>query len=261
MSAEFARVARALTRERLEGSPGITEEDLLGDLDRGGHRPLRFLGFYTAEGMEYALSRYGILRQLRRLGYGGFRVRIDRDERGDRFRLFANAEGREHLLIEVVLEKRRMGDDDVLYVHWLTLRHPRGRFSAERPRLPGQEEPGLGMAREAGHLLARTAERLHLAGIVFRPAWYHTAYAARFAMSFIDPAQQGRFEAMQRDFCGIPLREVTQAMAEGRVQLDGRPYRWEAGEMGYFLDQRPADRARIEAVRDSSKFSIVPLNA
>jgi hypothetical protein len=214
------------------------------------------MGYYTNEGLEYALSRYGVLSHLRRLGYGAFSVEVDRDERGDRFRLFADADGRRHMLLEVVEERRQLGDDSVLYVHWLTLRHPRGRFSDERPRLPGQDEPGLGLAKEAGQLMARTAERLGLAGVAFRPAWFHTAYAARFAMSFVEPEQQGRFEAMLRDFADTPLLEVTHAMAEGRVRMNGLPYKWEAGEMVHWLDHRPLDRATIDAEKSRVRFEI-----
>ncbi|MFO0565464.1 MAG: histone deacetylase [Polyangiaceae bacterium] len=256
--AEFARVAENLTRDKLEGPFWITEADLLGELDRHASRSPRFLGYYTAEGIEFAFSRYGILQHLRRLGYGSFRVAVDRDERGDRFRLFGQSSGVEHLLIECVLEKRRIGEEEVLYVHWLTLRHPRGRFSDKRPRLPGQEEPGLGLAREAGQLFARTAERLHLAGIAFRPAWLHTAYAARFAMVFTDPIHQAHFEALLRDLAPLTLMEITRAVAEGRVRMNGQKYTWEAGEMVYWLDQRQPDREAVEAEKAAVKFEIDP---
>ena len=256
VSTQFANVARELTQDKLEGPFFITEADLLGDLDRHASRSPRFLGYYTAEGIEYAMSRYGILRHLRRLGYGAFRLAIDREERGDRLRLFAQTDGVEHLLIETVLERRRIDDEDVLYVHWLTLRHPRGKFSEERPRLPGQEEPGLGMAREAGQLFARVTERLSLAGIAFRPAWLHTAYAARFAMVFVEPAHQAHFEALQRDLAQVPLAVLTRALSDGRVTMNGERYTWEAGEMVYWLDQRPAERAAVDAEKERVKFAL-----
>jgi len=253
---QFTSVAQALTRDKLEGPWVITDEDLIGDLDRRHGLTKRFMGFYTAEGLEYALSRYGILAHLRRLGYGSFRVATDRDDRGDRLRLFARADGTEHLIIECVLERCKIADEDLLYVHWLTLRHPRGRFSAERPRLPGQEEPGLGLAKEAGQLLMRTAERLGLAGLAFRPAWFHTAYAARNVLGFVEADQQGRFEAMLRDLGSVPLLEITHAMADGRVLLNGAPYTWEAGEMAYWLDHRQPDREAIEAAKQRAHFEI-----
>jgi acetoin utilization deacetylase AcuC-like enzyme len=258
MSSEFAAIARDLRRDELEGALAITEEDLMSSLERRGTFTPRLLDFYTSEGLEFALSRYGILEQLRRLGYGGFRVAVDRSDQGDRMRVFARAEGKEHLLIEVVLEKRTVADETVLYVHWLTLRHPRGRFSDTRPRLPGQEEPGLGLAREAGQLLARTAERLGLAGVAFRPAWLHTAYAARDSMRFVDPERQGRFEALLRDIGTMPLKEATLAVAQGRARLHGQPYTWEADEMVYWLAPHDADADAISQAREAAKFEIVP---
>ncbi len=112
LSTEFAAIARDLRRDELEGALAITEEDLMSSLERRGSFTPRLLDFYTSEGLEFALSRYGILEQLRRLGYGGFRVAVDRSDQGDRMRVYARAEGQEHLLIEVVLEKRQVADEN-----------------------------------------------------------------------------------------------------------------------------------------------------
>lgn len=258
LRARYSAIARDLRDDQLEGDIAITSEDLMSALGQGGPTLNRFLDYYTAEGLEYAFSRYGLLAHLRRLGYGQFRIAIDRDGRGDRVRLFAGPEGEQQLLVECVLEKRHIGDDEVLYVHWLTLRHPRGRFSAKRPRLPGQEEPGLGLSREAGEMLGQTATRLGLAGLAFRPAWYHTAYAARHDGSFQDPARQGRFEAMLRDLRRVPLLEVTLAASEGRVLLNGAPYTWEATEMVHWFDGRRPDLEVVAAERDRCHFTIAP---
>ena len=34
------------------------------------------------------------------------------------------------------LSGKRIAGAETLYVHWLTLRNPRARFSADRPKLP-----------------------------------------------------------------------------------------------------------------------------
>ncbi|HEX8909682.1 MAG TPA: histone deacetylase [Anaeromyxobacteraceae bacterium] len=231
-------------------------EEALGLQRRSGQR--LFLGYYTAAGLEQVLHRYGLLEHLRRLGYGGFRVALDRDGTGERLRLHGEADGREHLLIELVLEKRRVLGAEVLYVHWLSLRHPRAQFSERRPRLPGQEVPGLGMARELGELLAAMARRLDLAGVVFRPAHFHTAFSGRHHFAFLDPARQGRFEALVRDLSHLPLLAATEAVSEGRVLLNGAPYAWEADEMA-FWPKPPHEEGREEAVareRERCRFTV-----
>ena len=234
----FAQIARAINPARLSGGSRISEADLMLDLGLGsGQR--RFLDYYTQEGLEYVLERYGLLPHLRRLGYGNFRVTTDATGQGDRLRLFGVFDGLEYLLIECVLEKRWIDGAHLLYVHWLTLRHPRGRFSEQRPRLPGQEQPGLGLAREAGEMLVQAAQRLGLAGLAFTPAWLHTAYAARHHCRFMSPERQGRFEALLRDLRQIPLLELSRAVAEGRVLLNGERYAWEATDMVHWLREHP----------------------
>jgi hypothetical protein len=59
-----------------------------------------------------------------------------------------NAGPADQLLREAVLERGTVEAARVLYFHWLTLRNPAAGLLAERPRLPGQEVPGLGLARE-----------------------------------------------------------------------------------------------------------------
>jgi hypothetical protein len=257
LAKRYSRIAARLTPEEL-GPPAGEDELLLAELGQRSARPL-LLGTYSVEGLELALARFGLLGELRRLGYGPFRVTVSNGAVGDRAQLFGRGEdGDEHRLIECVLEKREVAGEPVLYVHWLTLRHPRARFSAQRPPLPDQEVPGLGLAREMTALFARIAERLGLAGIAFRPAGFHTAYAGRAQLRFVDPGRQGRFEALMRDLAGIPLPAATAAVASGQVLLDGEPYRWEPDEMVLWRTPHAEDHQAIAAARQAVRFSVRP---
>lgn len=251
-------------RDRYDSISASLDPSVLGDLeltedDFGFSRPMtpkrRLLGFYTPEGGEYALYRYGVIEHIERLGYEQPRVLIDATPQGDRWRLLARADGEEHTLIECVLEKRAIREREFLFIHWLTLRHPRGGFNDKHPKLPGQEVPGLGLAREVGEILRLMAKRLELAGVAFCPAWYHTAYASRRNFRFLDPEAQGRFLALLRDLGKLPLREASRAIAEGRVRRNGEPYAWEPLEMVFGLDELH-DQAEIEAARDRTIFSV-----
>jgi len=258
LAERFADISESLTLEQLGQSGEFTLDDLEESLGLGTRRRRLLLGFYTASGMEHALFRFGIFDQLQRLGYAHFRVDFDTSGLGERVRLFGEAEGTEHLLVELILEKRRAAGHDVLYVHWLSLRHPLAQFSELRPRLPGQDVPGLGLAREAGEMLALMALRLGLTGVIYRPAHYHTAFPARHYFSFVDPDRQGRFEALVRDVAGVPLIEATAALDEGRVLMNGNPYAWEADEMAFWLRESPAEPGEVAAERERVKFTLVP---
>lgn len=255
ISARFASVSAALSPAELTETGDLTAEEIEEDLGIRPRRQRVVLGFYTAAGIEHAFYRYGVFEHLERMGYRQFRAELDAAGAGERIRILGQSGGQEHLLMEVVLERRRVADVEVLYVHWLSLRNPRARFSEKRPRLPGQDVPGLGLAHEIGTMLARMAIRLGLGGVVFRPAHYHTAYAARHEFQFVDPERQGRFEALVRTLSGVPLLEATTAVAEGKVRMNGAPYAWEADEMAFWLRESPADAGEVERERERVRFT------
>lgn len=252
----FAELSLALVREEI-GEFRLTPEDL--GAGAGGEAPAtRLLGVYETSAVERAFERYGVTAHLARLGYGGLRFGIAPAGSGEGVRVFGRAGGREHLLIECVVERRTVDGAQVLWVGWLALRNPLAAGGEPgRPLLPGQDVPGLGMAREAGAMLAVVARGLGLAGVGFRPAWYHTAHAARHLFRFVDPARQARFEALARVLSGMSLREASMAVNEGRVLMNGEPYVWEADDMVFWLPRHRA--AHVAPVpKSDARFEIVP---
>jgi len=235
-----------------------TQDEIAQSLHIRVPSQLRLLGRYTAEGVDYALGRYGIIQFLRRLGYTHPKITLDNNEVGDRIRICGLANNEEYLLIECVLEHKNLFGSNMLYVHWLTLRNPRTRFVSKRPQLPGQEVPGLGLARESVELLIRIAKRLYLDGIAFRPSWYHTAYAARYHLRFVNPIHQGQFEAMMRDLSSFPLWEASVAISDGRVFLNNEPYSWEADPMAYWFSDSQYEQDAIKDEYNRVHFALFP---
>lgn len=266
LAARMSGISRTLKPEAL-GSQGLLSEDELAEaLGQPKRGPPKMLGFYSAEGLEYALERYGVLPVLRRLGYEALHVALDRNGTCDRARLSGQYRGAGQVaeppvtLVELEVERRHIGDGVFLFVNWLSLRNPRAQFSALRPQMPGQEVPGLGLAREFAELLGLMAQRLGLDGVAFRPSWYHMAFAARHSGRFLDPKRQGRFEAMMRDLKSSSLLEATRAVAEGRVLLNGRPYEWEADEMVSWREPHSMvqDAETVRAEREQCAFVLAP---
>lgn len=254
----FAYVSRSLDPRALSGEsddePWFTEADL--DPRLGGDGVNRLLGYYTEEGIEFALHAYGLLAQLRRLGYGHFRIAIQHTPTGDRARLTGVANGETHMLWEVILDRERHEGRYLLALQWMQMRHPLGEFPPGRPPLPGQDAPGLGLASEAVHLLERVVDRLGLDGMVYRPAWYHTARMAIPPFQFEDPEQQGLFEALQRDLGHLPMGELSRAISDGRVLCDGRPFPWPAAPMLHLKDPLPMDGDAVAVAREAHRFSL-----
>lgn len=269
VAARFWGISRSLAPKSLGGADvELTDADVAEALGMAREGPPRLLQYYTAEGLEYALERFRLLPVLRRLGYERLHLVIDKAGAYDRARLMGvDKRTLESVtLVDLEVARQPLADGVYLFVNWLSLRNPRAHFSASRPQLPGQEVPGLGLAREVSQLLVLMARRLLLDGVAFRPSWYHMAFAARHSARFIDPARQGRFEALVRDLSGLSLLDATRAVADGQVLLDGQPYAWEADEMvqrvrGGDDGIDDAWRAAVARVREHSHFAVAPAAA
>jgi acetoin utilization deacetylase AcuC-like enzyme len=222
----YRHLAKVMTLSELTGEEldldgdnwGITPEDVLPGL---GHEPAprRFLGFYAPSGLELALERYGLLDRLRAKGYARPTPVFDTSDRETHtMRIFGDAE-RQQLLIEVRLrrDRRTIAGFELLFVEWLLLQHPAGRFTRKKPRLPGQEHPGLGLFFEVVGLLILICERLKLDGLAVVPSQYHLAVHWHRRLRFVDPGAAARFGALQQALAGLDLGEASQALADQRL--------------------------------------------
>ncbi len=256
----YRTLARELAEHELTGEPrqdkrqdkrrdklddwGLTEDDLAGTLG-GPRRPRRFLGFYSRQGLELALERVGLLDRVRGLGFEHPHLELELDNpAGDTVRLYGSAGPRE-LLIETRarIDRAALPGLALLRIEWLLLQNPRGHFTAERPPLPGQSHPGLGMLHELIALFVLACDRLQLDGLLFVPSRYHVAAQGRKTMRFLDPADEGLFRALERALQGLPLAAAAAALAAGRVTgAGGEPLAWRPAAMGFPVSERMRQR-------------------
>ena len=221
----------------------ITADDLLGP-EPAARRESRFLGRFTAHGLELLFEKVGILAHLQALGYAEPFMELAETERsGQTLRVFGAAD-RRHLLIEAVVrrERRLVEGCEVLYCEWLLLQNPRLPFSERIPPLPGQQHPGLGLLGAVVALLLLMAEQLELDGVVNVPSHFHLAAVGRKHLRFVDPVAQARFEALADLFRGSTVAEAERALAAGRVvDATGVPVKWEPAAMAIPTSDRLRD--------------------
>lgn len=232
--AHFGRIGRGFGLKELGAEMSLTAADLDETLAHTPPSVARLLGMYTASGVELALERYGLLLAVRQLGYSDLRVLVDATDVGDRFRLMGFGAGVEHLLVETVLSRALVQDRPVLFVHWMTMRHPLGRFSAGRSALPGQDAPGLGLFRESLEVHDRMAARLELAGVAMRPAYLHVWAAVRDWMVCVDPKEQEEIEMLVRSYPDASIGLLSRQVHAGTLVAKGQPFVWSAPLMVRF---------------------------
>jgi acetoin utilization deacetylase AcuC-like enzyme len=207
----------------------LSVEDLLPNLG-GPHRPQRLLGACSCQQLELTLERTGLLERLRQLGFPHPALTFDLEHAGGETVRVHGAPDRLELLAELRLriDRRSAPGLAMLRIEWLLLQNPREVFTPARPRLPGQEHPGLGMLRDILALLIVACERLQLDGVLWVPAHFHTATQGRRASCFLNPEDEGLFRALERAVAGLPLPAASAAV-EGRRVLDGAtgtPFAW-----------------------------------
>jgi len=226
----FRRLGRDMRdAERLDDGLAfkLSEEDLVGLLP-GPARPSRFLGYFSRHGVELLLERAGVLPQLRARGFRTLRMELDSRE-GHTLRILSeDAPG--ELLVELRADRSRSAVPgmEVISVEWLLLQNPREPFSLRRPRLPGQQHPGLGLLRDFMGWLVVVCEAHQLDGVFFVAAHYHVAMQSRRLVRPLLPEDEARLAAMAEALAGVPLPEATSLVEEGRLvdAATGQPSDW-----------------------------------
>jgi hypothetical protein len=229
---------------REAGGPFPSEGELLFEL--AGENPENLLfGRFGTEDVRSRLDRAGILEGLARRDYMDPLLVLECEDPADqRVYLYAGSACRDRLLLEARLELRRFHprkaigpftEDSsfrMLIIHWLCLADPERPFTIERPRLPGQQRPGLGLMPQSLELLRDLGKELDLDGVLDVPDHFHTALFYSRAFRFLEPGCEGRFQAIARDLSGIPLALASEAIELGcLVDLaSGAPIPWEAAE-------------------------------
>jgi acetoin utilization deacetylase AcuC-like enzyme len=207
----------------------LSEEDLLPSL-QGPHRPRRLLGFFTRAQLELTLERVGLLERLRQLGFPHPTVEIDLEHPGGETVRVHGDHARTLLLAELRLRIDRRTEPGLalLRIEWLLLQNPLAPFTPARPRLPGQEHPGLGLLRDTLAMLVVLCEQLQLDGLLWVPGHFHTAVQGRRTGAFLDPADEGLFRSLEKAVAGLPLPAADHAVESGQVvdAASGEAFAW-----------------------------------
>jgi len=218
----------------------------LGSLDvgfLGSEATGLLLGRYDADAVRGELAEAGLLEALAERGYPDVEVRVGAASGEHRLTVRARR-GRVNLIdlrlaeassrIEEPLARKHGLDVlSFLSVQWLGLQHPRGRFTPERPRLPGQRFPGLGLSKPVVLRLLHWARAWGKDALVAVPQYYHNAVFYSAIFRFLSAERQGGFEALRRDLSRLSVARASAAVEGGRVIATPgeEPFPWTPAEM------------------------------
>ncbi len=247
-------IAKRLSTAQLQKSSDddslISEADLfnvnIGKRGRGF-----FLGYYSKEGLKLVFEKYDVIKLLSNKGFNEIVYELDTsDQYIHRLVVYEKYKKPDKMLIEIVLKKETVTIDmpfetklngkrfDTLAIEWLSMQNPHGQFTTKRPKLPGQDFPGLGISNKAVELLIIASWRLKLAGLLNTPEYYHNAYIYSKVFFYTNPEDQARLNALARDTKKYPLDVVSWAMEWGAIkdEVTAQPAKWFVAKQLVALD-------------------------
>lgn len=236
-----------------------------------------FLDRFDETSLRRELEGGGVAAGLRDRGFDEVLLSFGRSAGEHTLRVFPK--GRRVWLVDLRVRENTISVGDararasgleilsVLTVNWLALQNPDASFTQERPQLPGQRYPGLGVGRRLYALLRTWAARWGKDALVAFPQHYHNALFYAETFRFFSAERQGRFGALARDLAGRTIAEGSWAVSEGRVfeTKSGQVLRWEGDEMfspltrgvAAYLESAPY-QAVVEATMGGLDYGVRP---
>jgi hypothetical protein len=237
-------IAKSLRTNQLQRKTSeelsFSESDLFST-DIGQRGGGNFLGYYSTDGINLALKKYGVIRLLKKHGFKNIITKIDAsDIYKHKLSIYHEKRDAKHLLIEVVLRKEFITINlpfdneyqgkkfEALTIDWMCMQNPLISFDEKKKQLPGQKFPGLGFSNVAVELLLNMNWRLNLAGLVNIPEHYHNAQFYSKIFKYINPETQAKFLALKKDMKHLPVEIVSWAVEWGCVteKESNQPFVW-----------------------------------
>jgi hypothetical protein len=235
-------------KENSKNSSGFTNGDLLGQLT-DKKSPTLWLGHYTELEIQHLLEKFDILPTLQDKGFANLLIVIEPlDPFVQALRIFnekavADNQLVEFRLREVAFSRQPLAGDaplTMLKIEWLMLQNPWAQFLPERPRMPGQRYPGLGLGKQTVQFLVHLAKAHHFAGVLNFPEFFHNAYLYLEYFHYCDPRLKGIVLALRRDLNELSLAELSWAVYLGCVHdaNTGQTYEWQADALVLPLEEK-----------------------
>jgi len=246
---EYIKIARKLTIADIQS--GITDDELnLNNIVTDGRLSSEsqfFLGVFSRQGLMNAIQAFGLDAILEKSGLTNLSLDIDTcDPHIHRLFVYGGKATADNKICELVLKQGPLcfeegilpsfprRNPNVLQVEWLLLQNPRQNFSAEKPPLPGQIYPGLGIGDRLMEILIIMTRRVRLEGIVNKPHYFHTAFMFSKEFVFVNPLNQALMFAISKNLLSKYSFWLVAWAAHFNCIInkkDGKPLDWVAGNL------------------------------
>jgi hypothetical protein len=214
-----------------------------------------YLGRFSDTDLLGIMEKTGMVRDLKQHGFGGLNVFIDVDEaRVYYMKLYSGKPDPENMLMDLRVAETRFvpkehffPDDsfvpayDMIVIEWLSLQNPRNdNFASDKPQLPGQTKPGLGILKYCFEMMYDVARRVSKDGFLDMPEHLHGAIMYSKKFKFFDPEYEGMIRAVIRDLSAYSMSDLSWGMITKTIidEKTGSPELYKPSEQIYYASER-----------------------
>lgn len=217
-------------------------------------KPL-LLNRFSEHDMFSIMQKTGMIEALNRHGFDDLNAFIDKDDANVYYlKLYSGAPDPGNMLMDLrVTETRFMPkahffpDDsflpayDMVVIEWLSLQNTHSEnFSSDRPQLPGQTRPGLGILNYCFAMMYDVARQVSKDGFLDIPEHLHGAIMYSKKFMFFDPANEALLRAVLRDLRGYSMSDLSWGIITKTIvnEVTGEPEIYTPSEQIYYASER-----------------------
>lgn len=213
-----------------------------------------FLGRFTEKDLRNMIEAIGLVRHLEAMGFSALQMDIDRDVNAIHyFKLYWKDKDPDRLLLDLrvsehtFIPQERFFEEGfeiepyrMILIEWLSAQNPLADFEENRPQLPGQVKPGLGILKYCFQLLYDVSREVFKDGFLDIPNHMHGAMMYSKQFKFFDPVQEAILRAVMRDLKNYSLADISWGViTETIIDLDKkRPAVYDPGEQVHYVSNR-----------------------
>jgi hypothetical protein len=182
-----------------------------------------FLNRFRQNTVNQLLESSGMMSALAQKGFPAIIADFSKDGTGmHRLLLYADSAKKTNILAEIRLSEQPpvqlssvtpvpAGKKQVhlLQLEWICLENPTARLIKDRPLLPGQRRPGLGILSQALAFLTMLVDETGCDGLAITADHFHAAAMYSSHACFSDPHEEGILRAVLRDLAAYSLNDIS----------------------------------------------------
>jgi hypothetical protein len=218
------------------------------------HRQKIFLKRFTPDELMKIIKKVGLTDHLDSMGFQNCFIEVDQDDTYINYlKLYYSSKTPDNLLLDLRVSETRftpkkelieMGFDnktyDMVVIEWLSAQNPKQSFERNKPQLPGQKRPGLGILKYCFDMMYIVAREVIKDGFMDVPDHMHGAIMYSKKFKFYNPVHEGILQAILRDLGKYSMLDISWGMLTGTVfdEKKGEPQAYDPSEQIFYVSER-----------------------